>query len=282
MAGTVTPPMSGAADVLDALLADLAAETGEVMTTLDDLDAASWSCPTPAAGWTVHDQVCHLAHFDWVTRLAITSPTDFVRLRDSLSADHGPGLQEYVDSIGPANASRSGADTLAWWREQNLALREAITAMPTGERITWFGPSMSPASKVTARIMETWAHGQDIVDALGVRREPTDRLRHVARIGVLAMPHSFATRDRPTPDAAIRVALTLPSGTTISWGDPDAEDSVTGTALDFSLVVTQRRHPADTSLRVTGPIATDWMEIAQAFAGPPGAGRAPGQFAGAA
>jgi uncharacterized protein (TIGR03084 family) len=141
---------------------------------------------------------------------------------------------------------------------------------------------MSLASKVTARIMETWAHGQDVVDALGATRTPTDRLRHVARIGVLAMPNSFATHGRPVPTDRIRVALTAPSGAVWSWGDDDAADSVSGDALDFCLVVTQRRHVADTALEVTGPTATAWIGIAQAFAGPPGAGRRAGQFAGAA
>jgi uncharacterized protein (TIGR03084 family) len=267
---------------IETVLTDLASEAAELMTVLDGLDEDGWTTPTPAPGWTIHDQVCHLAHFDWVTRLAITAPAQFVRLRDAVAGapvGHGPGLQDYVDSIGPANASRTGADVLDWWRVQNRLLREAVAALPVGERIAWFGPTMSPTSKVTARLMETWAHGQDIVDALGIVRPPTDRLRHVARIGVLAMPHSFTTHDRPAPDAPVHVGLTLPSGETVAWGERDEIDSVTGPALDFCLVVTRRRHVADTALRVTGPAAAAWMDIAQAFAGPPGAGRLEGQFA---
>ena len=269
-----------AGQMIEMLVADLTAEVDDLAGALDRLPEAAWATPTPAVGWTVQDQVAHLAHFDWVTRLAISRPDDFVALRSSLG-DGMADLPAYVDSIGPANRSRDGADMLRWWRGQHHALRDAVTSA-SGERVPWFGPAMSLASKVTARIMETWAHGQDVVDALGVVRTPTDRLRHVARIGVLAMPNSFATHGRPVPTDPIRVALTAPSGEVWAWGEDDAADTVAGSALDFCLVVTQRRHVADTALAVAGPTATAWVEIAQAFAGPPGAGRRPGQFAGAA
>jgi uncharacterized protein (TIGR03084 family) len=277
-----------AGTVIKTLVDDLAAEAAELADVLDGLPDDAWHTPTPAVGWTVHDQVAHLAHFDWVTRLAISRPDEFVALRDSLG-EGMTGLQTYVDGIGPANASRDGKDMLRWWREQGRALRDAVaaaSASPSAGRVPWFGPSMSLASKVTARIMETWAHGQDVVDGLAdqgldVVRAPTDRLRHVARIGVLAMPNSFATHATPVPTDPVRVALTAPSGETWTWGPDDAADAVTGDALDFCLVVTQRRHVADTGLEVAGPAATAWIEVAQAFAGPPGAGRRAGQFVGA-
>ncbi|MCW2867884.1 MAG: hypothetical protein JWR20_2072 [Marmoricola sp.] len=265
--------------VVDGLIQDLAAEAADLQEVLEGLDAATWSAPTPALGWTVHDQVAHLAHFDWVTRLAVSRPDTFVALRDSLGATL-PDLQTYVDSIGPANGSRDSVDMLRWWREQGRLLREAVIAAPSGARVPWFGPPMSLASKVTARIMETWAHGQDVVDTVGVTRTATDRLRHVARIGVLAMPNSFTTHGQQVPVAPVRVALKSPSGGTWEWGDPEAADLVSGDALDFCLVVTQRRHVADTGLAVTGPTATAWIQVAQAFAGPPGPGRAAGQFTG--
>ena len=271
MAGTMST------GVVDTLVEDLAAESADLEAILEPLSDDDWRRPTPAVGWTVHDQVAHLAHFDWVTRLAVSSPEEFAALRDGT-----PDLQAYVDSIGPANASRDGADMLRWWRDQQGQLRAAVRAAPPGERVPWFGPAMSLASKVTARIMETWAHGQDVADALGVVRTPTDRLRHVARIGVLAMPNSFATHDRPLPEQPIRVALAAPSGEVWEWGEPTSEAVVGGDALDFCLVVTQRRHVTDTGLEVTGAAAAQWIEVAQAFAGPPGSGRRPGQFAEAA
>jgi uncharacterized protein (TIGR03084 family) len=263
--------------VVAGLVADLAEEHADLVGILEGQPEESWSLPTPAPGWTVHDQVAHLAHFDWVTRTALGDHETFGRLRDEVG-DYRQGLQAYVDSIGPANASRDGADMLVWWGRQNALLREAALVAPERQRVPWFGPSMSLASKVTARIMETWAHGQDVADALGVRRTPTDRLRHVARIGVLAMPNSFATHGLEAPADPIWVSLVSPSGETWEWGEPDAPHTVTGPAEDFGLVVTQRRHVADTGLVVEGAAASAWIDVAQAFAGPPGAGRRPGEF----
>ncbi|RLV50924.1 TIGR03084 family protein [Nocardioides mangrovicus] len=255
------------------LVHDLSEESYDLVGILTDAADCAWAVPTPAVGWTVHDQVAHLAHFDWVTRMAVTEPAYFVRLRDGLH-----DLQTYVDSIGPANASRDGVDMLRWWTTERGALQSAFLDADPTERVPWFGPAMSLASKVTARIMETWAHGQDVADALGVTRTPTDRLRHVARIGVLAMPNSFRTHGRDAPQTPVRVELRAPSGDTWAWGPDDAADAVVGDALDFCRVVTQRRHVADTALAVSGRTAQAWIEVAQAFAGPPGAGRSPGQF----
>lgn len=261
--------------VVPGLVEELAAEKASLVAVLEDAPESAWSTPTPAPRWTVHDQVAHLAFFDEITRQCIAEPKAFEELRDGL-----PDLQAYVDSIGGLNAHRGGAEMLQWWAEENDGLRAAALAADPTVRVPWFGPSMSLASKVTARIMETWAHGQDVVDALGVERTPTARLRHVARIGVLAFPNSFRTRGLAVPDGSVTVRLEDPEGgPSWVWGDESAADTVEGTALDFCLVVTQRRHVADTSLVVRGELATHWMDVAQAFAGPPGAGRQPGQFA---
>jgi uncharacterized protein (TIGR03084 family) len=130
--------------------------------------------------------------------------------------------------------------------------------------------------------METWAHGQDVADALGVTRVPSDRLRHVAHIGVGARTFSYLANGLEVPTELVRVELTAPGGTVWTWGPADAANRVNGPALDFCLVVTQRRHRDDTALEATGPLADQWLSIAQAFAGPPGGGRRAGQFAGGA
>ena len=133
---------------------------------------------------------------------------------------------------------------------------------------------MRARSFVIARIMETWAHGQDIVDALGVDRRPTDRLFHIAELGIRTFRFSFENRGGEVPEERVRVALRGPTGTVRVWND-ESSNSVTGPLEDFCLVVTQRRHLDDTHLVLEGPIAHEWMQIAQAFAGPPGPGRQP-------
>jgi uncharacterized protein (TIGR03084 family) len=260
--------------VVDILVRDLAAEKQDLAVLLAGCPEDAWQAGTPAPEWTVHDQIAHLAHFDGVTRLAMTDPAGFAELRAGVG-----DLQAYVDGIGATAAHRDGHAMLDWWNVENAGLRRAALAIDPAARVPWFGPSMSVASKLTARIMETWAHGQDVVDALGLHRPATGRLQHVARIGVLALPNSFRTHGLDVPTSPVRVDLVAPDGRTHwSWGPDDAADRVAGPAADFCLVVTQRRHLADTALEVAGTVADRWLRIAQAFAGPPGDGRRPGQF----
>lgn len=266
--------MSTAGALIAGLVEDLRQEQDALAALLADRAESDWVEPTPAKGWDVRDQIAHLAHFDAIARMCIADPGAFIALRDGLA-----DLQEYVDGIGEVHRHRPGSEMLAWWREENEALRNTALAADPKAQVPWFGPAMSLASKLTARIMETWAHGQDVTDALGLTRPATDRLRHIARLGVLALPYSFRNRGMDVPRTPIHVALTPPAGgEPWTWGDPEATERVTGSALEFCLVVTQRRHVADTGLDITGPVARSWMQIAQAFAGPPGRGRDPGQF----
>ncbi|RPA64861.1 TIGR03084 family protein [Gordonia oryzae] len=263
-------------EVVAGLVADLSAEAAALQEILATLDDADWDIDTAAVGWTIRDQIAHLAHFDSITRLAIADPVAFESLRD----DDVDDLQSYVDEVGARYADRTGTEMLQWWRSESAELTAAMLAADPAQRVPWFGPAMSLPSKITARIMETWAHGQDVADALGVVREPTDRLQNVCRIGVLALPNSFRTRGLDVPTVPVFVELTAPDSRSVwQWGDPAATDSVRGSALDFCLVVTQRRHRDDTALEISGAVADQWMTIAQAFAGPAGQGRDPGQFA---
>jgi uncharacterized protein (TIGR03084 family) len=182
----------------------------------------------------------------------------------------------FVDVAAAQGAAMEPADLLDVWRRGRGELVTALLAVPAGTRLPWFGPPMSAASMATARLMETFAHGQDIVDALGVHRPPTDRLRHVAHIGVRTIGFAFAVHGLAAPDEPFRVELTGPGGELWTWGDDGAANRITGPALDFALLVTQRRHPDDLAVTVTGDQALQWVPIAQAFAGPPGPGRKPG------
>ncbi|MFP5486982.1 MAG: maleylpyruvate isomerase family mycothiol-dependent enzyme, partial [Acidimicrobiia bacterium] len=169
----------------------------------------------------------------------------------------------------------SPADQLAEWRHRRDELEAAGRTLDDTTRVEWYGPSMGAKSFLTARLMEVWAHGQDVCDAVDARREPTDRLRHIAQLGVITRGWSYAVRGATPPDEPVRVALTAPSGDVWTWGPDDAPASITGPAEDFCLVVTQRRHVDDTALTVDGHAARDWMLQAQAFAGGPTTGPAP-------
>ena len=257
---------------LHGLLDDLAAETQVLDDLLAGLDEAGWQRPTPSPGWSIHDQVTHLAYFDETAALSATDPD---RFRAGAAALTGLGAG-FPDEIAQRYRGLGPAEALAWFRRARAGYLGTFRGLDARQRLPWYGPDMSAASSVTARLMETWAHGQDVADALGAVRAPTARLRHVAHLGVSTFRFTFALNGRSAPLDPVRVELTAPDDGLWAWGPEDAADQVAGPALDFCLVVTQRRHADDTALAVTGPVAAEWMRIAQAFAGAPGPGRKPG------
>lgn len=259
---------------ISALLADLVAESASVDTLVADLPKDAWATPTPAPGWTIAHQVAHLA---WTDRQAAMAATDEEAFADSLKqATANP--TNYVDRATEAWSQQDPAELLDEWRQGRKDLAQALAGVPSGQKLPWFGPPMAPASMATARIMETWAHGQDIADTLKVRREPTGRLRHVAHIGVRAMGFAFQVNGLPKPAEPVRFELTGPDGEPWTWNDEDADNRITAPALDFCFLVTQRRHLDDLDVTAVGPVAEQFLRVAQAFAGLPGAGRKPGEF----
>jgi uncharacterized protein (TIGR03084 family) len=257
-------------DTMTALVSDLVEETRDLDTVLTGIGPGAWNLRTPAVGWSIRDQVSHLAFFDDATTLSLRDPVQFRTEADALMARGA----NFPDQVAADYRRMPVAELRAWLREARRGLVDVLAGMDARDRMPWYGPDMSARSAATARLMETWAHGRDIADALGVIRLPTDRLRHVAQLGVLTREFSYALRDREAPAAEIRVELRAPSGTTWTWGPENAAETITGPAEDFCLVVTQRRHPDDTSLRADGPAGADWLRVAQAFAGVPGPGRA--------
>ena len=255
---------------LDALVAPLAEGTGE-----------RWTAGTPAPGWTIAHQIAHLAWTDERALLAVREPRAF--RREAEAAFTAPGaVGTYVDDGARRGAARPPGELLAAWRTGRRALAAALeesAARPVKHRIPWYGPPMSAAGMATARLMETWAHGEDVAEALGVRREPTERLRHVAWLGVRTRDFAHAVHGLEPPAEPFRVELTPPgpgARTVWAYGPEEAPQRVTGPALDFCLLVAQRVHRDDTALLAEGADAERWLGVAQAFAGPPGAGRAAG------
>ena len=154
--------------------------------------------------------------------------------------------------------------------------------MPADTRLKWAGPDMGVKMFTTARQMETWAHGQEVYDLMGVARAPTERLRNIAEIGVRTYGWTFVNRGLELPGPAPSVRLVGPDGAVWQWHDHTPDNCVAGDAVAFCQVVTQVRNIADTKLIVTGGPAIAWMEIAQCFAGPPETPPAPGTRAPAA
>lgn len=260
---------------MEAICRDLTAEHDALDRIVAELAPVQWARSTPADGWSVGDQISHLWYFDRAARLAAIDPDAFSASTAELLATAAAGMDPSVE----CGRALDSVELLTAWRADRVALLDTLTALDPAARIPWYGPAMGARSFATARLMETWAHGQDIRDAVGEAPEQSPRLRHVAHIGVRARPFSYAVRGQSVPEGDVRVELAGPDGEEWVWGDSDL-DAVSGSALDFCLVVTQRRNVADTGLKAVGPLASEWLEIAQAFAGPPGPGRAPGQFKG--
>lgn len=262
---------------LPMLLGDLAAEGEGLEELLTPLvgQPGGFAVATPAAGWTVAHTLAHLTATDIAAVDALEDPAGFTER-----------LPAHVEEVSHPKPTGSDAEQLSRWRTGRarvLSAGSGAAVAAPDKRVAWFGPSMSLRSFLTARLMETWAHGTDIADACGVALPATPRLRHIADLGVRTFGWSFTVHGRPVPDAPVRVELRSPDLEQVwTWGPPEAVDVVSGPAEHFCWLVTQRRHPSELGLHVTGPVAAEWVALAQAFAGGPGEGRGPRTGAGAA
>ena len=258
------------------ILADLLDEQAALDPIVRALSDADWAAPTASPRWTVTDQIAHLTFFDEKAAVAIESPDRWDEERTRL---FGAGGDVGVDRLTlTAVRELPPSERHAAWVRGRAALERAATGLADDARVPWYGPSMGAKSFLTARLMECWAHGQDVVDAVGASRPPTDRLRHVVQMGYATRTWTYANRGEEVPDGEVRLRLSGPSGAMWTWGPEDADARVQGPAEDFCLVVTQRRHLDDVSLEVEGAAALDWLAKAQAFAGPPTSGPEPGAF----
>jgi uncharacterized protein (TIGR03084 family) len=254
---------------LQQIVDDLRAESNELDALVAPLADVGWSAPTPAAGWTVAHQIGHLLWTDRVALIAVTDEAAFADAVNLAAADPGG----FVDAAADELAALAPAELLADWRVTRMRLHETLLTVPDGRKLPWFGPPMSASSMATARLMETWAHGLDVADTIGVARPATARLRSIAHIGVRTRDFAFMINGLQPPTEPFRVELTAPDGGIWSWGPDDAAQRVTGGAEDFCCLVTQRRPLGELDLAAVGDDAVRWLPIAQAFAGPPGGGR---------
>lgn len=253
-----------------ALLGQLRIESDGLIALLRRLGAEDFGRATPAAGWAIRDQVSHLAYFDESAVSAIRTPDRF----RADAAEMIAGGMDFPDRIAVKYRSVPAAGLLDWFLQARRDLFATLDATEPRTRVPWFGPDMSVASLATARLMETWAHGQDVYDALELPHPASPGLRSIAHLGVSTFAFVHTLNGLEAPAEPVRVELIDPiTQGRWAWGPASAENVVVGPAEDFVLAVTQRRHIADTTLTVTGKVAATWMGIAQAFAGAPSSGR---------
>jgi uncharacterized protein (TIGR03084 family) len=255
---------------------DLTAECGGVDRLVADLPPDRWAEPTPASGWTIAHQIAHLTATFRMANAAAAEPARFRamlaglsnRFDENVHAALSPYLKLPPDAL------------LARWRAESAAAVRSLAAGPPDRQVPWLVRPLSAQVLAAAGMMELFGHGQDIADALGVDRQWTDRLRHIVEFAVRTWDFGYLARGLTAPDTTFRYELRAPSGALWRFGPTDATQTISGPATDFCLLVTRRRHRADLALTASGMQADRWLDIAQAYRGPPGPGRSPGQFAG--
>lgn len=248
-----------------ALLADLRHESEQLVSCLSGLSAKQWNLPTPAPGWSIHDQVSHLACFDDIARIALCDPERFRRKADKLMA----GGMDFPDRLAAEYRAKGSTEILEWFVQARDQLLAAFAGDDPARRLPWFGPDMSVASSATARLMETWAHAQDVYDTFALPHPPSPGLRSIAHLGVATFGFAHTLNGIDVPDQPVLVTLHSPDGEWWTWGPEQSANRIIGPAQDFVLTVTQRRHWTQTALTVHGQVAKRWLDIAQVFAGAP-------------
>ncbi len=252
----------------------LTAECDELDELLAGLDEEQWKLPTPAPGWTITHQVAHLAATFRMAGLAAADPDAFValmqRLDQNFTVNVANALGEYLSDPPEVLFGR--------WQAERATAVKALASVPPDQVVPWLVNPLPPSILMMAGMMEAFAHGQDIADALGVQRTRTDRIKFLVVFAVRTWDFGYLARDEPVPDVEFGFDLTAPSGAEWHFGPEDATQRISGPAEDFCLLVTRRRHQDDLALTAVGPDAEHWLEIAQAYRGPAGEGRKPGQF----
>jgi uncharacterized protein (TIGR03084 family) len=247
---------------------DLREEVDELHGFLQTLKSNDWGRETGFMQWTPWDVVAHLHFFDLVSMASLDGEETFASERNSLLAAVGTGKNNR-DLARERFGALDAASLLSQWRSTAHQLTELLGQSDPKRRLPWFGPDMGVPMFTTARYMETWAHGQEVYDLVGAPRTHTDRIKNIATIGIKTFGWTFVNRKMEIPGPPPYVRLIAPSGDVWEWNDPSENECIRGDAVDFCQVVTQGRNIADTKLAVSGPIATQWMSIAQCFAGGP-------------
>ncbi len=252
------------------IVEDLKVEQESLDKFVSTLTEKDWDRMTPAEGWTIRDSISHIAYIDEVAVAAVHGDNSPFELAFKI----GMAFNEE----GPKKGRNMKVNELLkwWWEARNVMYAELIKLDPKA-RIPWFALPMGARAFATARLMETWAHGLDCYDAMGISPLDTDRLRHVAFLGYQARPYAYTVHELPAPDKPLRLELVLPSGKMWTQGPDGSENVIRGSAGDFCRVAVRRRHWQDTALEIKGDEALRFVEIAQTFAGPSGSGRKPSQ-----
>lgn len=255
------------------ILSDLVAEEQQLDQFLQSLTTRQWKTKTPTNGWTIQDQVSHLAHMegfaaeviaDGQTRLDAENITD-------IDVWHAKGPEE--------GRVQRHQEVIEWWRHGRADVVDALSRMLATDRIPWIYGDMSARSFATIRLMETWVTGLDVKFAILDRITPipedeleedmedpladTARLRHIAWLGQKSLPFAFEQAGEPFPESGIRVELMGPRYAAWRFGPEDSDQVIRGMAGDWCRLVVRRQLADDTGLKAVGSAAERALVIAR-------------------
>ncbi len=246
---------------------DFREESETLYRLIEPIREDEYESKTQFKGWTINNVIGHLHLWNWAADLSLKDGDAFKAFFNNLlnevaSMSLGKAEENWLDGL----KNRELLDT---WRQYYLEMSERFVNVDPKTRVPWAGPDMSVRSSISARFMETWAHGQEVFDLIGVARPNTDRIKNVVILGVNTFNWTFTVHGMDVPGPMPYLRLTAPSGAIWEWGDVSTDNLIEGPAEEFCQVVTQVRNIGDTDLKVLGDIANQWMAIAQCFAGAP-------------
>ena len=250
---------------MDQICDDLAAETRALSSVVEDLTEDQWRAPTVAEGWDSHETILHLGATDWICYLTLVNPKLFVDIRTQLSK----GETSVHKAVGPHVRGLQGSELWEWFLTGRSEMLGALRDTDPKARITWLGPDIGARSLATSRLLETWTHSHDLADSFAIQYPRTNRLRHIAHIGVVTREFSYVNQGLTPPKEPVRVELVSPNGDQWSWGPDDATNKVSANAYEFCKVITRRIPVAESAVETHGVLAQKWMEIAQPWIEPP-------------
>lgn len=254
---------------------DFRAESDALYKILAPLDEASFIRPSQFKGWSINDVLGHLHLWNWAADAGLNNIAQFEAINGQLNTalNAGQSLRLFEKQW---RGELDGHALLNVWRDFYTDMSRRFADVDPATRVRWFGPSMSVRSSITARMMETWAHGQAIYDMLGIQRADTDRIKNIAILAINTFGWSFSNRGMAVPDAIPHIRLHAPSGAVWRWFDECEDNLIEGSATEFCQVAAQVRNVADTNLQAAGNTANRWLSIMQCFAGAPEDPPAPG------
>lgn len=251
------------------ILSDLVAEQQALDQFLQRINERQWVLPTSAPGWSIKDTVSHLAYSE---RFAARVLAEGASVLSGVKLDE---IDEWTALGIKEGREMRYQQVIEWWRNSRADVVDALSRMDGTDRVPWLAGDMSARAFATLRLMETWAHGLDVKDAMeGLltydeeEEDPTadsPRIRHIAWLAHRMLPFAFAQAGEEFPESGIRLELMGPSYSRWVFGPEDAKDIIKGVAGDWCRIAVHRMDSAAGTLKTEGDKAETAIKVARTY-----------------